>query len=145
MRRLASAEKMLLGQMIVSKEAVEYFEKNIEYFIIEHYRLLANFIVDYVEKNDDIDPSLLVTYISESDVEGKDEIISLLTSFSFEKDKVYNPQIVKDCKNVIIEERDRISSRSQLRQALEGKTAKDKARLAGDYIAYTNRNKNRAK
>lgn len=145
MRRLANAEKLMLGQMIVSKEAVDYFNQNIKYFIIEDYRILSNFINEFVSANGDIDPSLLVSFISESEVPNKDEIVSLLTTFSFEKDKVFNPQIIRDCKSAIVEERDRISSRSQLRQALEGKTPRDKARLAGDYIAYTNKNKNKAK
>ena len=141
LRRIAAAERMLLQQMVVSKEAVEYFDRYVKYFVVEQHRLLSNFIVEFAEKCEEMDPSLLVTYIDESEVKNKDEIISLLTTFSFEKDKVYNPQIIKDCKNVILDERERISSRSQLLQALEGKTQKDKARLAGDYIAYTNTRK----
>ena len=138
MRRLVSAERMMLQEMILSKEAVDVYEKDIKYFVDERYRSLANFICEFVSKNGDIDPSLLISYISDSEVKNKDEIVSVLTNFSFEKE-TYNPQIVKDCKHVILDERERISSRNQLLQALEGKAPRDKARLAGDYIAYINK------
>lgn len=147
-RRIEKAEKIVLEQMLNNVESVEYYEENIKYFVIEEYRLLANFVIEYVNAYpNEISPSLLMTYIENTDVSNKEVILQLLTKFTYEnKNQSFNKEILDDCMNVIVVERDKISSRNMLRQALEGKTPQDQARLAGDYIAHTNaRDKNKAK
>lgn len=146
-RRIEKAEKMVLEQMINNVEAAKYYEKYIEYFVIEDYRLLANFILEYVNSNQgDLSPQLIMTFVQSSDVSNKDAICNLITRLTYEDKKEFNLVILNDCKAVIESERDRISSRSMLNQALEGKTPQDQARIAGDYIAHLNaRKKNEAK
>lgn len=147
-RRIEIAEKMVLQQMFNNRNAVKYYEENIKYFVIEDYRLLANFIIEYVNANEgDLSPEIIMTYIQSKDVSNQDYVVNLLIKFSYENTKsTFNEVVLNDCKRVIFEERDKISTRNMLQQALEGKTPQDQARLAGDYIARTNaREKNKAK
>lgn len=146
-RRIEKAEKMVLEQMINNVEAAKYYEKYIKYFVIEDYRLLANFILEYVNTNQgDLSPQLIMTFVQSSDVSNKDAICNLITRLTYEDKKEFNLVILNDCKAVIESERDRISSRSMLNQAFEGKSPQDQARIAGDYIAHLNaRKKNEAK
>lgn len=147
-RRIEKAERIVLEQMLNNADAVKYYEENIKYFVIEEYHTLANFIIEFIDKNSgELSPQLLMTYIQNSDVENKDAIVNSLTRFAFESlPKVFSKAILDDCKLVIDDERDKISSRNMLHQALEGKTPQDQARLASDYIAHRNANeKNKAK
>lgn len=137
--RIEKAERIVLMQMLNSKPAYEYFEKNIKYFFTEEYRQISNFIGEYFEKNNEISPSQLITFVNSYDKKENNKILNVLSAISLVKEQpVFDLEALQDCKNAIEDERDKISSRSQLRQALVGKTPQDKARLAGDYIAQTN-------
>ena len=129
--------------MMVEKEAVKFFEERIKYFYNETYRVLANFIVDFVHTYPDaqISPSALIDIVSLSNVESKDEVINLLTKLSFKISTIkYSPEALQDCERIIIEERTKVYERSNLLKAFEGKSVQEQARLMDEYIKRTTKN-----
>ena len=137
LRRLENAESLLIKQMLVDQRAVEFFEQKIKYFYNENYRILSNFIVDYVHtyKGEQVSPSALIDMVNLSGIEQKDEIVNLLTTLSFQLSSIeYSPQTLQDCEKVILEERAKAYERSRLRQAIEGKDIHEQARLADEYL-----------
>lgn len=141
LRRLSNAEKIVLKLMANSKQAVDFYEKNIKYFSTEIYRQLANYFVEYASKYEDINISMIVDLIEESNPKNKKELINVLLSLpqeDIEFDKLIS--ILKDCLKVIEEERNRTYEKSLLKKAFEGKDPKEQARLLDDYIKRTNKN-----
>lgn len=142
-RKLENAENLVIKQMMVSKEAVVFFEEKIKYFYNETYRVLANFIVDYVHTYQDaqVSPSALIDIVSLSNVDNKDDIISFLTELSFEISTIkYTPEALTDCEKIIVEERTKVYERTNLKKAFEGKTPQEQARLTDEYIKRTQKN-----
>ncbi|MBR0194493.1 MAG: DNA primase [Bacilli bacterium] len=143
LRRLEIAENMVIEQMMVSPEAVQFFEEKIKYFYNETYRSLANFIVDYVHTypNNEISPSALIDLVSLSSVENKEDIVNLLTKLSFRISTIkYSPDALKDCEKIITEERIKVYERNNLLKAFEGKSVQEQARLMDEYIKRTTKN-----
>ncbi len=140
LRRLNNAEKIVLKLMANSKDAVNFYEKNIKYFSTEVYRQLANYFVEYVSKYEDVNVSMIIDLIQESNPTNKRELIDLLSSLPNEEvdgDKLTS--ILKDCLKVIEEERNRTYEKSILMKAFEGKDPKEQARILDDYIKRTNK------
>ena len=143
LRRLEFAESMVVEQMMVDKEAVIFFEEKIKYFYNETYRVLANFLVDYVHNYPDapITPSALIDIVSLSNVDNKEEVVNLLTSLSFKVSTIkYSPEALKDCEKIIAEERTKVYERNNLLKAFEGKSVQEQARLMDEYIKRTTKN-----
>jgi len=143
LRRLEFAESMVVEQMMVDKEAVIFFEEKIKYFYNETYRVLANFLVDFVHKYPDapITPSALIDIVSLSNVNNKEEVVNLLTSLSFKVSTIkYSPEALKDCEKIITEERTKVYERNNLLKAFEGKSVQEQARLMDEYIKRTTKN-----
>lgn len=143
LRRLEIAENMVIEQMMVSNEAVQFFEEKIKYFYNETYRSLANFIVDFVHTypNNEISPSALIDLVSLSSVENKEDIVNLLTKLSFRISTIkYSPDALKDCEKIITEERIKVYERNNLLKAFEGKSVQEQARLMDEYIKRTTKN-----
>ncbi len=141
LRRLSNAEKIVLRLMANSKEAVNFYEKNIKYFSTEIYRQLANYFIEYVSKYEDVNISMIIDLIEESNPQNKKELINLISSIPEEEiEQEKTVTILKDCLKVIQEERNRTYERSLLFKAFEGKDAKEQARLLDDYIKRTNKN-----
>ena len=143
LRRLEFAESMVVEQMMVDKEAVIFFEEKIKYFYNETYRVLANFLVDFVHNYPDapITPSALIDIVSLSNVDNKDEVVNLLTSLSFKVSTIkYSPEALKDCEKIITEERTKVYERNNLLKAFEGKSVQEQARLMDEYIKRTTKN-----
>ncbi len=143
LRRLEFAESMVVEQMMVDKEAVIFFEEKIKYFYNETYRVLANFLVDFVHNYPDapITPSALIDIVSLSNVNNKEEVVNLLTSLSFKVSTIkYSPEALKDCEKIITEERTKVYERNNLLKAFEGKSVQEQARLMDEYIKRTTKN-----
>lgn len=143
LRRLEFAESMVVEQMMVDKEAVIFFEEKIKYFYNETYRVLANFLVEYVHNYPDapITPSALIDIVSLSNVDNKEEVVNLLTSLSFKVSTIkYSPEALKDCEKIITEERTKVYERNNLLKAFEGKSVQEQARLMDEYIKRTTKN-----
>ena len=143
LRRLEIAENMVIEQMMVSQEAVLFFEEHIKYFYNETYRSLANFIVDYVHTYPDtpMTASALIDVVSLSSVDNKDDVVNLLTTLSFKLVTIkYSPDALKDCEKIIMEERTKVYERTNLLKAFEGKSVQEQARLMDEYIKRTTKN-----
>ncbi len=143
LRRLEIAESMVIEQMMVEKDAVIFFEEHIKYFYNETYRVLANFIVDYVHNYPDapVSPSALIDIVSLSNVDLKEDVINLLTKLSFKISTIkYSLEALKDCEKIIAEERTKVYERNTLLKAFEGKSAHEQARLMDEYIKRTTKN-----
>ena len=140
LRRLEIAENMVIEQMMVNKDAVKFFEEKIKYFYNETYRVLANFIVDFVHTYPDapLSPSALIDIVSLSSVENKEDIVNLLTKLSFTISTIkYSPEALADCERIITLERTKAYERANLRKAFEGKSPQEQARLMDEYIKRT--------
>lgn len=143
LRRLEIAESMVIEQMMVEKEAIKFFEEKIKYFYNETYRVLANFIVDFVHTYPDaqVSPSALIDIVSLSNVDNKEDVVNLLTKLSFRISTIkYSPEALRDCEQIIIEERTKVYERSNLLKAFEGKSVQEQARLMDEYIKRTTKN-----
>lgn len=141
LRRINKAERMVLEQMFISKDAVKFFEENIKYFYSEDYRIISNFITDFVVNHPDevIDLSMIMSLISDSDVENKAELNNLISSISFSINETkFNLEALKDCAQIIKEERTRLYEKRTLREAYLGKTTQEQARILRDYVEKTN-------
>ena len=140
LRRLEIAENMVIEQMMVNKDAVKFFEEKIKYFYNETYRVLANFIVDFVHTYPDapLSPSALIDIVSLSSVENKEDIVNILTKLSFTISTIkYSPEALADCERIITLERTKAYERANLKKAFEGKSPQEQARLMDEYIKRT--------
>lgn len=141
LRRLTLAEKTVLEQMMNNKDAILFYEKNIKYFINEIYRQIANYLIQFVDESDTVNPSILMDYISSFEPENKKELLNEIVSMDatpIDKDKL--KEVLNECQNIIIEERNKTFEKRNLLKSLDGKSDKEKAKLLKDYINKTNTN-----
>lgn len=139
MKYLKSAERQLLTQMLINKEAIEFYESDVKYFSDELYRNIANFVIDYSKEHNAIDATDLVTTISLSEMANKQELIDEIVSITMIDNPVETKAVLDDYANEIKYRRDKIYQKDLLKQAYEGKTDEEKARILDDYIKRTNK------
>lgn len=134
LRRLQNAERQLLYSMFKDKNAVDFYEKNVQYFYIEVYRHIALHIIDYLSKHESIDVSLLINEISMKEAPNKDEIINEITSLNAKN--IYPEPTEKsllEMRDVIKEETQNLYEKEALKKSLLGKTPREQARIIDDY------------
>lgn len=137
MRRLQLAEREVLFQMLNNKYAIQFYEEKITGFYDEIYRSIANFVIEYAEKHDDIDASGLISNIEASGINNKDELINELSTLILEKnhpntcDDVYLNNLLAS----ISDEKEKIFEKDILSSSLEGKDPLEQARIIADYNA----------
>ena len=134
--RLAKAEQMILNQMLVSKEAIDFFEKEIKFFVTHKYELLAQ-VISECSSGNGVSISDVISMVNASDSQNKDELLDYLSNQSFLQQVKYNRDILNDCKQVIEAEKVRLENKYTFSLASEGKSAQEKARLLNDYILRT--------
>ncbi len=121
LRRFFLAEKEILYQMINHIEAIEFYKSEIEFFYNEVYRNVANFIIDYYMKYSSIDLAAMLSELDMSEYPNKDELANELTEVSLEKTHPeYSQELMEECKETIITEREKIYRKEQIKTALEG-------------------------
>lgn len=134
LRKLQFAEKEILYQMLNSIVAIDYYNKNIEYFYNETYRSIANFIIDYEQQYKKIDVSELISQLESSDSSNKEELVKTITRISAEN---YHPKfsitLLDECFKTIKREKNDFYDKETLKKALEGKNDEEKARIIADY------------
>lgn len=133
--RLFLAEKEILYQMLKNPEAIKFYEKNEIGFYDEIYRSIANFLIDYIQKNNEIDISGVISFIEQSDLENKSELIESITEIYFEKfhPKNCSEELLNDYLNTINSEKQKIFESDTLNQALKGKDPLDQARIIANF------------
>ena len=135
-RRLTLAERTMLDMMFISKDAVDFYEKNVKYFYNEVYRTIANFLIDQVKTSGEVNPSSLISEMELSEIKNKDILISEVSAISSRSEsQTFNSQVLKDIGQVINDERTRVYERNKMRQALEGKTPTEQARIMQEYFS----------
>ncbi|MFA5283268.1 MAG: DNA primase [Bacilli bacterium] len=134
LRKLQFAEKEILYQMLNDIAAIDYYNKNIEYFYNETYRAIANFIIDYEQQYKKIDVSELISQLESSDSSNKEELVNAITRISSEN---YHPMfsitLLDECSKTIKREKNDFYDKETLKKALEGKNNEEKARIIADY------------
>lgn len=82
-KKLAFAEKQTLYYMLQNIDAVKYFEQNIDNFYYQVYEKIASFIIEYVDKNNEIaNIPVLFNEIETSDDNDKDEMNRVLSELA---------------------------------------------------------------
>lgn len=118
--RLYNAERQALYYMIISPEAVEYYEKNISHFNDSVLENLANFIADYVdEKAEKVNVPALIASIESSGDADASLLIESLTAI--EDEKIYPGYTLAEmrkCHAAIQQEREKILEENRLESDL---------------------------
>ena len=135
LRKLETAERELLYQMINHKEAVAFYEEKIGLFYDEVYRHLANFIVDYASRDVEYDTIDIVTALENSELDNKDELVKEFSTLYLEKTHPV------DCSQALLDnlletingEKERIFEDDTLKLSLEGKDALEQARIISEF------------
>lgn len=143
LRKLGSAERELLYQMLQNSSAVAFYEAKIGGFYDETYRLIANYLIEYAKTHEDYVPRDLMASLQNSDIEDKEELINTIGELYYERNHpdVCDQSLLDNLYTVIQQEKENIFEKDTLTQSLEGKDPLEKARI----IAEHNRRKMKKK
>ena len=143
LRRLATAERELLYQMLQNKRAVTFYETKIGGFYDETYRMIANYLIEYAKENEDFVPRDLLNSLESSELPDKDELINQITELYMERThpNVCSDALLENINNIINEEKEIIFEKDTLNQSLEGKDPLEKARIISEHNRRKMKNK----
>ena len=135
LRRLFTAERELLYQMLQNPDAVAFYEAKIGGFYDETYRMIANYLIEYAKAHENFVPRDLLASLEASNLEDKDELINQITELYMERNhpNVCNATLLDNLHNVIEQEKDKIFENDTLMQSLEGKDPIVKARIVSEH------------
>ena len=135
-RRLMLAERTMLDMMFESKEAIAFYEKNIKYFTTEVYRNIANFLIEQLKTNGEVDPSNLITQMQISEIKNKDKMISEVSAITSKDNKTkLSKESLEEISKVINEERTRIYEKKKMNDSLEGLSPLERAKIMTEYLS----------
>lgn len=135
LRRLEKAEREILFHMLTHDDAIKFYEDYIESFYTNTYRLIANFIIDNRARNNEPTINGLITNIEMSDMKNKEQLKATISNIVEDKSHLkYNDKLLKDCKDIIDNEKKKIHKRNIIIKATEGKSADEKARVIADTL-----------
>lgn len=138
-RQLEYSERELLYHMLTKKEAVEFYEKNIEFFFTSIYREIANYIIECKLENTDLNINNLITIIEMSDSQNKEKMKNLINIISGENFHcVCDEKHLNQCKNTIEKNKKKMYKMEKILKATEGKTEEEKARIMADTLRQDN-------
>ena len=143
LRKLATAERELLYQMLQNKRAVAFYETKIGGFYDETYRMIANYLIEYAKVNEDFVPRDLLSSLENSGLPEKDELINQITELYMERTHpdVCTDELLENINNIINEEKEIIFEKDTLNQSLEGKDPLEKARIISEHNRRKMKNK----
>ena len=135
LRRLFTAERELLYQMLQNPVAVAFYEAKIDGFYDATYRAIANYLIEYARNHEEFVPRDLISSLENSDLEDKDELINQITELYYERNhpNVCTNELLENLQTVIGQEKDKIFEKDMLNQSLEGKDPIDKARIVSEH------------
>lgn len=141
LRRLYTAERELLYQMLNHKEAIEFYEQKTDGFYDEVHRQIAEFLMDYAQKNEQISPQNTISYIEQSESNNKDELINSITGLCFESThpNMLDDRFMMDLLQTMKQERQKIFEKDVLESCLAGKSQLEQARIIADYLKQKNK------
>ncbi len=129
------AEREFLYQMLQNKEAVSFYEDKLSGFYDEIYRQIANYLVDYMQNHDDLEPVDVLASMEASDLENKDVLINEITTLYLEKTHPQHcsKELLGNLLEAINDEKERIFEQDTLERSLAGKSELEKARILAEY------------
>ena len=135
LRRLLFAEREMLYQMLNNKEAVDFYEKELSGFYDETFRTIANYIVDYASRHEEMNVSDLIATLEEESPDNKDKLIQTMTDLQFEKNHPNNcsKELLDGLMKNMEEEREKIFEEDRMKNSLQGKSPQEQARLLAEY------------
>ena len=135
LRRLFTAERELLYQMLQNRSAVAYYEQKVGGFYDETYRMIANYLIEYAKLHENFVPRDLIASLEASSLEDKDELINQITELYMERNhpNLCNDNLLDSLHSVIEQEKEKIFEKDTLDQSLEGKDPLDKARIVSEH------------
>ena len=135
LRRLFTAERELLYQMLQNPDAVAFYEAKVGGFYDETYRMIANYLIEYSKKHENFVPRDLLASLEASNLEEKDDLINQISELYLERNhpNVCSDELLDNLHKVIEQEKDRIFEKYTLDQSLEGKDPLDKARIVSEH------------
>ena len=135
LRRLFTAERELLYQMLQNPAAVAFYEEKVGGFYDETYRSIANYLIEYAKMHENFVPRDLLASLEASNLEDKDELINKISELYLERNhpNVCNATLLDNLHAVIEQEKDKIFEKDTLDQSLEGKDEIVKARILSEH------------
>ncbi|NLB49054.1 MAG: DNA primase [Erysipelotrichia bacterium] len=134
LRRLHIAERELLYQMLQNKEAVGFYEGNIDGFYDSTYRVIANFLIEYARNHESFVPTDLISSLENSDLDNKEAMINQISELYMERNHpACDDELLNTLEGVIKEEKERIFENDMLAHSLENKEPLEQARILADY------------
>ena len=139
LRKLFTAERELLYQMLQNRSAVAYYEAKVGGFYDETYRMIANFLIEYAKEHEEFVPRDLIASLENSDIPDHGALVNKITELYMERNhpNVCTETLLDSINQVIMDEKEAIFEKDTLEQSLEGKDPLVKARI----IAEANRRK----
>ena len=142
--RLKRAERSILYYMLNEMKAVDFFEKNVSFFIDDIYRNIANLVIAYAKEHGNINSEDIISMLSLGEHANKDELVKTICDLDLDetlKMIPYSEEAMKEYLKVIQEEKKKLSERDFLSRSLQGKPTEEKARIIKDYTAERDRHK----
>ena len=135
LRRLFTAERELLYQMLQNQQAVAFYEAKVGGFYDETYRMIANYLIEYAKEHENFVPRDLLASLEASNLEEKDELINQITELYLERNhpNVCNTTLLENLQAVIKQEKDKIFEQDTLNLSLKDKDPIVKARIISEY------------
>ena len=143
LRKLFTAERELLYQMLSNHSAVAFYESKVGGFYNETYRLIANFLVEYAKEHEEYLPRDLIASLQNSDLPEKDQLVDQISALCLERNhpNKCDEALLESIYEVIDSEKEKIFEKDTLDQSLEGKDSLTKARIISEHNRRKNKNK----
>ena len=134
LRKLFTAERELLYQMLQNQSAVAFYEEKIGSFYHETYRLIANYLIEYAKAHENFVPRDLIAALQNSDLPDRDQLVDKITEIYLERNhpNKCDEALLESIKEVIEQEKEKIFEQDTLEQSLEGKDPLTKARIISE-------------
>ena len=141
LKRLELAERGYLYLMLQNKIADLVYEQKVGTFYDEAYRAIAEFCIQYIKDNDDMDYLGVISMIENSELSNKDELINEVVNVVSEKrfPKECSEQLLDNLIDSMNDEKIGIFENDALEESLKGKSPIEQARI------YAEHNKRRMK
>ena len=135
LQKLATAERELLYQMMGNVSAIAFYEKNVGAFYDDIYREIANYVIEYNETYQNIDPNGVMLLIESQDGENKEAILD--DYMDLMEEDFHPAECTDDLLNNLLDtingEKNRINEEDALKESLKGKDELEQARIIADF------------
>lgn len=136
--RLENAERALLHYMLLSREAIDYFEKHVETFSsVSLYRTISEFLLEFRQNHEgDPDLSLLIASIEGSGIDDADKLSDQVSLIATDTTlPPFNDKALSDCATVIAEESKLMGERLQTKRAIDQGSIESGAQANKEFAA----------